>query len=84
MACLLWVVLADTVLLGGISMEAVSAIEQGSSANARWAAEAEMSTLRDVIFTAQAATLQLIAALPAIQASVPVAEGRGISLDQYA
>jgi hypothetical protein len=65
-------------------MEAVTAIEQGSSANARWAAEAEMATLRDVVFTAQAAALQLIATLPVIPAVAPVAEGRGVSLDQYA
>jgi hypothetical protein len=43
-----------------------------------------MATLRDVVFTAQAAALQLIATLPVIPAVAPVAEGRGVSLDQYA
>lgn len=67
-------------------MDAISAIEQGSSSSARWAAEAEMYSLREVIFTAQAAALALIARLPHVQTPLPApsAEGRGASLDAYA
>lgn len=67
-------------------MDAITAIEQGSASSARWAAEAEMATLRDVIFTAQAAALALIARLPQVQSPMPApaAEGRGGALDFYA